>query len=110
MLENSKSLLGKSEEVSSNSQLTDYDDFLLHFRMIFCRFGTFGAMVEYGVDRKITEQSTLAATVAVGIPQGVVLRIRLNRATQTYLFPLHLSDEVQNPNNKERYVRPSVTS
>ena len=51
-------------------------------------------MIEYGVDRKITEQSTLAATVAVGIPQGVVLRIRLNRATQTYLFPLHLSDEV----------------
>lgn len=51
-------------------------------------------MIEYGVDRKITEQSTLAATVAVGIPQGVILRIRLNRATQTYLFPLHLSDEV----------------
>ena len=51
-------------------------------------------MIEYGVDRKITEQSTLAATVAVGIPQGVILRIRLNRASQTYLFPLHLSDEV----------------
>ena len=58
------------------------------------KFGTFGAMIEYGVDRKITEQSTIAATVAVGIPQGVVLRIRLNRATQTYLFPLHLSDEI----------------
>ena len=64
------------------------------FFAFLCRFGTFGAVIEYGVDRKITEQSTLAATVAVGIPQGVILRIRLNRATQTYLFPLHLSDEV----------------
>ena len=77
------------------SYLTDFD--ALYTLFFFCRFGTFGAVIEYGVDRKITEQSTLAATVAVGIPQGVILRIRLNRASQTYLFPLHLSDEVIMP-------------
>lgn len=94
--ENSKNPTGKSEEVSSKFVTLDWfwRTFYLKF---FCRFGTFGAVIEYGVDRKITEQSTLAATVAVGIPQGVVLRIRLNRASQTYLFPLHLSDEVIMP-------------
>ena len=60
---------------------------------IFFRLGTFGAIIEYGIERKITKQSTLAATMSVGAV-GVVLKIRLNRASQTYNFPIHLSDEI----------------
>ncbi len=62
--------------------------------MVLFRLGTFGLIFEYGVHRQISQHSTLGATMVVGIPTGITLRIRLNRATQTYLFPLHLSDEV----------------
>merc|ERR1712223_2028551 len=57
------------------------------------KLGTFGAIIEYGIERKITRQSTIAATMAVGAV-GVVLKIRLSRASQTYSFPIHLSDEI----------------
>ena len=49
---------------------------------------------DYGIERKISAQSMIAATMTVGFPTGVKLTIRLNRGSQTYLFPLHLSDEV----------------
>lgn len=62
--------------------------------MYLFRFGTFGAILEYGVEKKITAHSWLGATMAVGVPVGVTLRIKLTRAQQTYLFPFHLSDEV----------------
>ena len=64
------------------------------FTGIGCRFGTFGAIFEYFVERSITTHSTLCATMAVGIPVGVTLDIKLTRARQTYSFPIHLSDEV----------------
>ncbi|XP_016137961.1 dnaJ homolog subfamily C member 11-like [Sinocyclocheilus grahami] len=56
--------------------------------------GFFGTVVEYGAERKISPHSVLAATVCVGVPQGVSLKIRLNRASQTYLFPIHLTDQI----------------
>jgi len=56
--------------------------------------GTFGAVLEYGVDEIITSHSVLGATMAVGFPFGVTVRIKLRRATQTYLFPFHLSDDI----------------
>lgn len=40
------------------------------------RGGTFGGIVEYGVERKVSKHSSLAATVAVGMPTGVKLKIR----------------------------------
>jgi len=58
------------------------------------RAGTFGLLVDYGIERKISAQSFIAATMTVGIPTGVLLKIRLNRGSQTYFFPLHLSDEI----------------
>lgn len=85
-------------------------------------------MVEYGAERKISRHSVLSATVSVGVPQGVTLKIkylstqnmillscrllshfttvqclcilvlvsqcRLARASQTYLFPVHLTDQL----------------
>ncbi|XP_051528558.1 dnaJ homolog subfamily C member 11-like [Myxocyprinus asiaticus] len=56
--------------------------------------GFFGTVVEYGAERKISCHSVLAATVSIGVPQGVSLKIRLNRASQTYLFPIHLTDQI----------------
>jgi len=55
--------------------------------------GTFGAILEYGVEEKITEHSTLGATMVVGT-MGVICKLKLTRASQTYLFPFQLSDEV----------------
>ena len=56
------------------------------------RFGTFGALVEYGIDRRLSAHSTIGATMVVGIPFGVKLRVRFSRFTQTYIFPLQLTD------------------
>jgi len=55
--------------------------------------GTFGAILEYGVEEKITQHSSLGATMVVGT-MGVICKLKLTRATQTYLFPFQLSDEV----------------
>uniref|UniRef100_A0A8C8IEV1 DnaJ homolog subfamily C member 11 n=1 Tax=Oncorhynchus tshawytscha TaxID=74940 RepID=A0A8C8IEV1_ONCTS len=56
--------------------------------------GFFGTVVEYGAERKISRHSVLGATVSVGVPQGVSLKIKLNRASQTYFFPIHLTDQL----------------
>jgi len=57
------------------------------------KVGTFGAIMEYGVEEKITEHSSLGATMVVGT-MGVICKVKLTRASQTYLFPFQLSDEV----------------
>jgi len=57
------------------------------------KVGTFGALVEYGIERRLTPHSTLGATMVVGIPFGVKLRVRFSRFTQTYIFPIQLTDE-----------------
>nr|XP_040059982.1 dnaJ homolog subfamily C member 11-like isoform X1 [Gasterosteus aculeatus aculeatus] len=56
--------------------------------------GWFGTVVEYGAERKISRHSVLSATVSIGVPQGVTLKIKLVRASQTYLFPVHLTDQL----------------
>uniref|UniRef100_A0A4X2M1P9 DnaJ homolog subfamily C member 11 n=1 Tax=Vombatus ursinus TaxID=29139 RepID=A0A4X2M1P9_VOMUR len=38
--------------------------------------GFFGMVVEYGAERKISRHSVLGATVSVGVPQGVSLKIK----------------------------------
>ncbi|KAL7408045.1 hypothetical protein ABVT39_017341 [Epinephelus coioides] len=56
--------------------------------------GWFGTVVEYGAERKISRHSVLSAAVSIGVPQGVTLKIKLARASQTYLFPVHLTDQL----------------
>lgn len=58
------------------------------------RVGVFSTILECAVEKKITEYSTLGATMLVGIPTGVTLRIKLSRGRQTFLFPIHLSDHL----------------
>ncbi|XP_072334176.1 dnaJ homolog subfamily C member 11 isoform X2 [Scyliorhinus torazame] len=38
--------------------------------------GFFGTLVEYGAERKISRHSILGATVSIGVPQGVSLKIK----------------------------------
>ena len=55
--------------------------------------GTFGALLEYGCEERVSSHSSLGATMVVGTT-GVTCKLKLSRASQTYLFPFHLSDEV----------------
>jgi len=57
------------------------------------KVGTFGALVEYGIERRLSPHSTVGATMVVGIPFGVKLRVRFSRFTQTYIFPIQLTDD-----------------
>ena len=50
--------------------------------------------MEYGIERRLTPHSNLGATMLVGIPFGVTLKIKFTRASQTYTFPIHLADDV----------------
>lgn len=50
--------------------------FLSHVNVSFFRAGTFGAMVEYGLERKVSEHSSLAVSMTVGVPTGVMLKIK----------------------------------
>lgn len=42
----------------------------------YSRTGWFGTVVEYGAERKISRHSVLSATVSVGVPQGVTLKLK----------------------------------
>jgi DnaJ family protein C protein 11 len=50
--------------------------------------GTFGAIMEYGVEERITGQSSLSATMGVGFPVGVTCRLKLTRWTNP-IFTFH---------------------
>jgi len=56
--------------------------------------GTFGGMVEYSAEKKVSEQSFISAAVSVGVPTGITLKIKFTRASHIYLFPIHLCEEV----------------
>ncbi|KAK9686110.1 DnaJ domain [Popillia japonica] len=56
--------------------------------------GTFGGVFEYGIEKRVSKHSNVSAAVAVGMPTGVKLKIRLTRANQVYSFPIHLCEEI----------------
>ncbi|CAH0556461.1 unnamed protein product [Brassicogethes aeneus] len=58
------------------------------------KVGTFGGIIEYGAEKKISKHSQLSFAVACGVPSGVKLKIRLTRASQVYSFPIHLCEEI----------------
>lgn len=60
----------------------------------YIKLGTFGSMVAYGCERQITEHSKLTATMCIGLPVGVLVKIKLTRASQVYSFPINLSEEI----------------
>ncbi|XP_030558496.1 dnaJ homolog subfamily C member 11 [Drosophila novamexicana] len=58
------------------------------------KVGTFGFVGEYGVEKKVSKYSSVIATVSVGVPSGVILKLKIIRSNQSYVFPIHLSDEI----------------
>lgn len=56
--------------------------------------GTFGAILEYGAEKKISQNSSIAASIALGVPTGVHLKIKLHRASQTYSTIFLLCEEI----------------
>lgn len=58
------------------------------------KVGTFGYMVEYSAEKKISKHSTVVASVSVESPNGVTLRLRLIRSSQSYIFPIQLSKDI----------------
>ncbi|MCL4128914.1 UNVERIFIED_CONTAM: hypothetical protein GTU68_050335 [Idotea baltica] len=58
------------------------------------KVGTFGAIFEYGAEKKVSSHSSLGATMSIGVPTGVTLKIRLHRSTQTYSTSILLCEEI----------------
>ncbi|KAG7166506.1 dnaJ homolog subfamily C member 11-like [Homarus americanus] len=56
--------------------------------------GTFGAILEYGAEKKVSQNSSLAASIALGVPTGVQLKVKLHRASQTYAATIMLCEEI----------------
>ncbi|KAM7444157.1 DnaJ (Hsp40) [Porites harrisoni] len=47
-------------------------------------------MVEYGCEKQISERSKLAATKCIGLPIGVLLKVKLNhRECMVWSFSIH---------------------
>ncbi|XP_013110344.2 dnaJ homolog subfamily C member 11 [Stomoxys calcitrans] len=58
------------------------------------KVGTFGFMAEYGAEKKISKYSSVFAAVSIGVPTGVILKFKVIRSQQSYVFPIHLSEEI----------------
>ncbi|XP_018017278.1 dnaJ homolog subfamily C member 11-like [Hyalella azteca] len=55
---------------------------------------SFGGMVEYSAEKRVTQHTFLSSTVCIGGPLGVHLKLRCRRATQTYTSNIILCDDV----------------
>ncbi|UJR26249.1 hypothetical protein I4U23_007589 [Adineta vaga] len=54
----------------------------------------FGPWLEYGIDRQLTKYTQGSATVAISSRMGVLLRLKFIRGSQTFTFPLQISNEI----------------
>ncbi|KAL4717593.1 hypothetical protein ACJJTC_000742 [Scirpophaga incertulas] len=58
------------------------------------KFGTFGVMAEYGAEKKVSQHSKVSAVVTVGVPSGVMLKLKWTCSSQSIVMPIHLCEEV----------------
>jgi len=54
--------------------------------------GALGLVFEYSCEHQMTTLSNVGGTVSIGPMAGVTLRLKVHRHTQTYDFPIFLSD------------------
>lgn len=65
-----------SKSSAAKSAFT-FNELLFLTKYLACyRFGTFGALVEYGAEKKVSQNSSVSAAVMVGVPTGVVLKLK----------------------------------
>lgn len=62
----------------TNSHLicTNCQMFKSHVLCTISRAGTFGAIFEYGAEKKVSQNSSLSAAVSLGYPTGVQLKLK----------------------------------
>lgn len=65
----------------------------INFRLLL-KYGTFGILSEYGVEKQVSKFSRVSAAVLVGVPLGVMLKLKWTYCSQTFVLPVHLCDEV----------------
>jgi len=58
------------------------------------KYGALGLVFEYSCEQKMTSLSNVQATISAGQLSGVTLRLKVHRHTQTFDFPIFLSDVV----------------
>ncbi|KAJ8319850.1 hypothetical protein KUTeg_001437 [Tegillarca granosa] len=58
------------------------------------KYGNMVAAIECECEKRITKFSVLGASLSVGFPMGVMLKIRLVRGQQIFLVPIQLSEEI----------------
>ncbi|CAK9292552.1 unnamed protein product [Gordionus sp. m RMFG-2023] len=58
------------------------------------KFGTFGAMIEYGCEQRLTQHTVVGAYMSVGVPFGVNITLKMNRANQNFSFVTLLCQEL----------------
>jgi DnaJ homolog subfamily C member 11 len=58
------------------------------------KLGSYGYILDFGINKKITEFTNAGASILFGNRIGVFLNIRFDRASQSFIFPIHLSTEL----------------
>lgn len=48
----------------------------IYFVLLFSRVGTINTVMECTVEKKVSEQSSMSAAVSIGVPSGVILKIK----------------------------------
>jgi len=56
------------------------------------KYGALGLVFEYSCEHQMTSLSNVGGTVSAGLMSGVTLRLKVHRHTQTFDFPIFLSD------------------
>lgn len=85
--------LGTPNCFVSASYMRNLAEYEIKLRLA-AKVGTFGYMVEYSAEKKMSKHSTVVASVSVESPNGVTLRLRLIRSSQSYNFPIQLSKDI----------------
>ncbi|KAI5640321.1 dnaJ domain-containing protein [Phthorimaea operculella] len=76
--------------ISMMRKLPQHD---MKLRLAF-KLGTFGAIAEYGAEKKVSQNSSVSAAVMLGVPSGVMLKLKWTCSSQTIVVPIHLCEEV----------------
>lgn len=71
-----------------------YQHFLTIYSLSSSRVGTFGFTTEYGAEKRISKYSSVVANISIGVPSGVFLKLKVIRSSQTFIFPIHISEEI----------------
>lgn len=57
------------------------------------KYGTSGLVMDYSCETRLTQHSRLGVVMSFGFPAPVILKIRVSRASQTFVFPILLYEE-----------------